>query len=140
MAAGCAAAGCVAAGCVAAGSAAGGTALEDAGIGDICEVDAGAGCCDSTGCWAAALTEISRAVVNIHFEVLIALSLRVPLNQYRVELVASFNLLFGSHIQGHEANPDVLISTRRSHFSTPSETTRARSQLNPTAVRYEALV
>jgi len=66
-----------------AGSAATGAAMEAAidaatersGPGDICVVEAGAGCWDSTTCCAAALTETSSAAVNIHFEVRIALSL-----------------------------------------------------------------
>jgi hypothetical protein len=60
-----------------AGSAAGTATTEGVGPGDICVVEAGTGCRDSTGCWAAALTEASSAAVNIHFQVRMTLSLQV---------------------------------------------------------------
>jgi hypothetical protein len=61
-----------------------GCAASEAGMGEICEVDAGAGCRDSTGCCAAALTEASSAAVNINFEVRILFLSPVSFNRYQI--------------------------------------------------------
>jgi hypothetical protein len=56
-------------------------ASEAAGVGAVGVAAAALGCaegCDSDGCCAAALTETSRAAVNIHFQVRMTLLSKVP--------------------------------------------------------------